>query len=274
MKKIGFGTNWIFDSKGSKIVVTLPHDAQLLDNRDASSEGGSGHGYFVGNIYTYEKYFDVPEDWANKHIEILFEGIYKNATIYLNSIEIASHKYGYTQFTVSLDEYLIYGEQNLIAVVVDNSKLPNSRWYTGGGIYRPVSLLLSDKEHIAFQGVRVRTLSINPAKIKVEIEATSSNIRVEILDKGEIIATAIGNNVEIEVPDAQLWSDETPYLYAARAKLFCNDVVVDEDTVDFGIRTLEWNKNGFFVNGKNKLLRGGCVHHDNGCCGSGKFSGK
>lgn len=271
MKQIEFGANWAFNSKGGKREVTLPHDAQLLDDRDASSEGGSGHGYFVGNIYTYEKHFDVPEDWANKHIEILFEGIYKNATVYLNSIEIASHKYGYTPFTVSLDEYLIYGEQNIIVVVVDNSKLPNSRWYTGGGIYRPVSLLLSDKEHIAFQGVKVRTLSINPAKIKVEVAATSSNIRVEILNKGEIIATAIGNNVEIEIPDAQLWSDEMPYLYAARAKLFCNDVVVDEDTVDFGIRTLEWNKNGFFVNGKNKLLRGGCVHHDNGVVGAASF---
>lgn len=271
MRKKDFGDGWIFYTEGSeKKVITLPHDAQLLDGRRSDSEGGSGHGYFVGNIYNYEKEFLVPLEWENKHVEILFEGIYKNATVYINGVEAASHKYGYTQFTVSLDGKLKYGEENLISVVADNSKLPNSRWYTGGGIYRPVSLLMGEKNYIPFQGVRITTLGISPARILVETETAEAEPNIEILYKGNVVATGRGKKAEIEITDAKLWSCDEPNLYEAHITV-TGENGTDEVLENFGVRKLEYSTRGLFINGTDTLLRGGCVHHDNGVIGAASF---
>lgn len=271
MRKKDFGDGWIFYTEGSeKKVITLPHDAQLLDGRRSDSEGGSGHGYFVGNIYNYEKEFLVPLEWENKHVEILFEGIYKNATVYINGVEAASHKYGYTQFTVNLDGKLKYGEDNLISVVADNSKLPNSRWYTGGGIYRPVSLLMGEKNYIPFQGVRITTLGISPARILVETETAEAEPNIEILYKGNVVATGRGKKAEIEITDAKLWSCDEPNLYEAHITV-TGENGTDEVLENFGVRKLEYSTRGLFINGTDTLLRGGCVHHDNGVIGAASF---
>ncbi len=132
MKKICFNQDWVCNGRA----VTLPHDAQITEKRRANT-GGSGHGYFPGGIYTYEKYFTAPAEWEGKRIFVEFEGVYKNASVSLNGKEILFHPYGYTGFFVEL-EGLKYGDQNTITVVADNSKMPNSRWYSGAGIYRPV----------------------------------------------------------------------------------------------------------------------------------------
>ena len=272
MKKTDFNHEWSFRTANRDWQkVTLPHDAQLLDARSATAPGGSGHGYFVGNIYEYEKEFDVPADWTGKHVEILFEGIYKNCTVSLNGIKLAEHKYGYTQFSVCLDGQLKFGEKNVLSVTADNSKLPNSRWYTGGGIYRPVSLLISDKEHIEFQGVKVSTVSISPAVINVKTKASAGDVAVEIIKDGKVVAAANGDDSNIEVPDAKLWSDETPELYEAHVTLSKDGAVLDEERVIFGIREISVSTKGLFVNGKNTLLRGGCVHHDNGLVGAASY---
>lgn len=272
MEKRYFNDEWSFRTPGKEwIRVTLPHDAQLLDKRDPKSPGGGGHGYFVGNVYEYEKRFMVPAEWRDKHIEILFEGVYRNSTVRLNGKEICQHKYGYTQFTVSLDEHLKYGEENVLSLIADNSKLPNSRWYTGGGIYRPVSLLVANKKHIKFQGVRISTISINPAEINVQTDAPGGDIEIEILKDGILVTKASGKDVNIKIPDVKLWSDQTPELYEARIMLKENDKIIDEVTEQFGIRKLEWSNKGLFVNGQNTLLRGGCVHHDNGILGAASY---
>ena len=256
MKKINFNLDWTCNGQS----VTLPHDAQILEKRSADASDG-GHGYFPGGIYTYEKTFAAPAEWEGKKVLVEFEGVYKNSTISLNGNVIGGHKYGYTTFAVELTG-LNYGAENTLTVVADNSKLPNSRWYTGSGIYRPVWLHIGGKEHIEYQGVKITTASIDPAVIKVETKATS-DVTVEILDGDKVVASGTGAVCEITVPNAKLWCDEMPNLYTA--KVTCGEDVVEEK---FGIRTICWSNKGLFINGKETLLRGGCVHHDNGILGA------
>ena len=272
MKKVDFNVGWDFKTKETSLKnLTLPHDAQLLDGRSADSPGGSGHGYFVGNIYEYEKRFTAPLEWQTKHIELLFEGVYRNTSVELNGKLIGEHAYGYTGFTVVLDDALKFDEENVLRVVVDNLKLPNSRWYSGGGIYRPVSLLIGEKNHIAWEGVRVTTESIRPAKVRVETEATGGEVSVEIRKDGTVVASQKGADVTIEVEDAKLWSCDTPQLYEAKVTLEKDGVTVDEVVETFGIRKVSWDTNGFYINGVNTYLRGGCVHHDNGVIGAASY---
>lgn len=256
MKKLCFNTGW----RCNGTPVTLPHDAQILEARDPKVSDG-GHGYFPGGIYTYEKTFTVPADWEGKQVLAEFEGVYKNSTVSLNGNVIGGHKYGYSNFTVEL-KGLNYGGENTITVVADNSKIPNSRWYTGSGIYRPVWLHIGGEQRIEYQGVKITTLSIDPAIVKVETKATA-DVSVEILHGDTVIANASGVCCEVQIPNAKLWSDETPNLYTARVT--CGGDTVEEK---FGIRKIEWSPNGLFINGKKTLLRGGCVHHDNGILGA------
>ena len=259
MKKISFNTGW--SCNGAP--VTLPHDAQILEKRNPSVSDG-GHGYFPGGVYTYEKTFVAPADWEGEKVIVEFEGVYKNSTVSLNGNVIGGHKYGYSTFTVEL-KGLNYGAENKLTVVADNSKIPNSRWYSGSGIYRPVWLHIGGEAHIEYQGVKVTTLSTAPAVIKVETKATA-DVTVEILDGEAVVATGSGACCEITVPNAKLWSDETPNLYTA--KVTCGEDVVEEK---FGIRVIEWSTKGLTINGKKTLLRGGCVHHDNGIIGAATY---
>ncbi len=259
MKKISFLDGWLCNGQP----VTLPHDAQIVETRSPEASDG-GHGYFPGGVYTYEKTFFAPAQWAQQHVLIEFEGVYKNCTVFLNDRPIGGHQYGYTTFALELAG-LRCGEENTLRVVADNSQLPNSRWYSGSGIYRPVWLYVGGKSHIAYQGVKITTLSIAPARIRVETKATD-NVSVAILDGQTVVAAADGAVCELEIPNAKLWSDETPALYTA--KVTCAEDVVEEK---FGIREIRWSNQGLFINGKKTLLRGGCIHHDNGILGAATY---
>jgi len=252
MKRIGFIENW----RCNGTPVTLPHDAMITEQRSKNASDG-GHGYFPGGVYTYEKTFTAPAAWEGKKVIIEFEGVYRNCTVSLNGKEIGGHKYGYTTFTLPLENLNIGGE-NTITVVADNSKLPNSRWYTGSGIYRPVWIYVGEEDGIGYRGVKITTVSIQPAVVKVDAPA---NAKVEIWDGETVVAFGVPG--EIALPDAKLWSDETPNLYTCR-------VTVGNDTVEekFGIREIKWSPKGLFINGKETLLRGGCVHHDHGVLGA------
>ncbi len=253
MKKIDFNSGWRCNDRS----VQLPHDAQITEKRSASASDG-GHGYFPGGVYTYEKTFTAPAEWEGKKILIEFEGVYKNATVALNGEKIGEHKYGYTTFALPLKNLSIGGE-NTITVVADNSQLPNSRWYTGSGIYRPVWLYVGDEARVEYRGVKITTVSVDPAVVKVEVNATAE-ANVEILDGEKVVATGSG---EIAIPNAKLWSAETPHLYTCRVTV--GDDIVEEK---FGIREIKWSPKGLFINGKETLLRGGCVHHDHGILGA------
>lgn len=257
MKKLEFNKNWRCNGKP----ITLPHDAQITEKRSKEASDG-GHGYFPGGVYTYEKTFTAPSEWMGKKVLIEFEGVYKNCTVSLNGKEIGGHKYGYTTFTLPLDNLNIGGE-NEITVVADNSKLPNSRWYTGSGIYRPVWLYVGEEDRIEYRGVKITTVSVRPAVVRVEVNATAE-AKVEILDGETVVVSGVPG--EITVPNAKLWSDEAPNLYTCR-------VTVGSDVADekFGIREIKWSNKGLFINGKETLLRGGCIHHDNGILGAATY---
>lgn len=275
MKKIAFNTGWKVWKQGKtkKIPVTLPYDAMIHEQRRADAVGGSAHGFFPGGVYIYEKEFTAPAEWKGCHVQFHFEGVYKNASVMINGKEAGGRPYGYVPFDVCADGLLNYGGENTITVTADNSQLPNSRWYTGSGIYRPVSILIGEADRIEWQGVRITTLSYEPARIQVETTICGSgDISVAIQDaEGTVVASKDGACVELNIPDANLWSDEAPNLYTAHVTLSKNGEVIDEVCDTFGIRMIEWSPKGLFINGKNTLLRGGCFHHDNGILGAATY---
>ena len=253
MRKESFNKGWICNGKP----VTLPHDAQISEKRGADVSNG-GHGYFPGGVYTYEKTFAAPVEWEGKTVLVEFEGVYKNATVSLNGKKLCFHPYGYTNFFVELIDLNI-GSENTLTVVADNSKLPNSRWYSGSGIYRPVWLYLCEKDGLRPESVKISTVSVDPAVIKIE-----SPIPVKAEVEG---VSGEGTGFELTIPSARLWSAETPNLYTA--KISAGE---DETAVTFGIRQITWSNKGLFINGKETLLRGGCVHHDSGILGAVTFA--
>lgn len=254
MQTISFLDNWFCNGDP----VTLPHDAQIREKRGRDLSNNA-HAFFPGGIYTYEKRFFAPAAWEGKDLILEFEGVYKNAEVCLNGEKLAFHPYGYTGFFVALDG-LKTGEENTLTVVADNSRLPNSRWYSGAGIYRPVWLHVCEKGGLRPESVKIRTASISPAVIEI---VSPVPVSAEVEGIG-----GKGTRFELTLPDAKLWSAEAPHLYTVH---ICAG---EQDSVDipFGIRQIEWSNKGFFINGKETLLRGGCVHHDSGILGAATYA--
>lgn len=275
MLRQSFNRDWLFYKAGkeSRRAVVLPHDAMLEEKRTADAPSGSAGAYFHGNVYIYEKEFEAPKEWEEQHILFQFEGVYRNAKVFLNEKEAGGAAYGYIPFFVCADGLLQYGGKNTIRVVADASRQPDSRWYSGGGIYRPVWLWTGAKEYIEPEGIRISTLSYRPARILVEVRHSGREVKVEILDKDrKIVASGTGGRQEMEIPDAGLWSEEMPNLYTCRVQLSKDGTVKDIAETTFGIRKIEWNSRGLTINGKSTLLRGGCIHHDNGILGAATYA--
>lgn len=270
MLQIDFCKNWRFRKEGEEkyTLVTLPHDAMIYEERFPECDSGSAGAYFPGGIYEYEKEFEVPAEWEGKKILLRFEGIYRNADISMNGVHVGRIVNGYTERTFELASILNYGTKNTVKAVVDNSEVPNSRWYSGSGIYRPVTLFVSESGDITLDGIKVNTISYAPAKVAVSVKHTGGVASVFILDGSKVVAADVGDAVVLEIPDAKLWSEKAPFLYTCKAVLKDGDVITDTEEVSFGIRKIEWSPNGLLVNGQETLLRGGCVHHDNGVLGA------
>ena len=268
--QIDFCKNWEISKIGDEgsMLVTLPHDAMIHEKREAECESGSAGAYFPGGVYEYKKTFDVPTEWEGKKVLIRFEGVYRKAEIYMNGVKIGRIVNGYTERTFELAHVLNYGAENTLKVVVNNSELPNSRWYSGSGIYRPVTLFVLEQSYIALDGVKVATVSYAPAKIAVSVRHIGGEVSVSILDRDKIMAEGLGDEIELEIPDAKLWNDDTPFLYTCKVTLQDNGSIMDSRECAFGIRMIEWSPQGLLVNGQETLLRGGCVHHDNGILGA------
>lgn len=258
---LDFCRNWTFCKEGgAPVPVDLPHDAMLLEKRDGGCRNGVNSGYFPGGKYTYEKTFELDAAMLGKSVVLHFEGVYQNCKVYANRKLADSHRYGYTAFDVDISDFVQSGE-NTVRVEVDNSLEPNCRWYSGSGIYRPVQLLIREKNHIT--QVHLETVDIHPAKLRADVQTTQeSAITVEVYEGKKLVA--IGKPGILEVPEAKLWSGDNPFLYTVLVK-----TDTDERVIPFGIRKLEWSaKTGLLVNGQRVLLRGGCIHHDHGVLGA------
>ena len=293
MKKYSFNESWRFYKDGyedAAKVVNLPHDAMLSEKRYKGCVTGNGCAFFEGGKYIYTKIFEAPEEYRDKYVALEFEGVYKNAEVYVNDQLAAKRPYGYSNFYVEVGKYLKYGEENEIRVIADNSAQPNSRWYSGSGIYREVWMYVGNKTHISFDGIRIQTVSLNPAIVQLTVDTESVQdlhagrendenetlnpaveIRTEIMYEGKKVAEGSGNEQKITLEDAKLWDVDHPNLYQCRVILLQNGEVIDERTENFGVRMLTWSSKGFFVNGKETLLRGACIHHDNGILGACAF---
>ena len=285
MKKIAFYDGWSFGQAGEeKRPVTLPHDAMLSGGRDASSPTGSAGAFFQAGVYEYEKTIDIPAEGGPATAILEFEGVMHGAKVYVNDVEAGGAAYGYIPFRVNLGAYVTPGGANVIRVVADNSAQPASRWYAGGGIYRPVWLWSGGKTVIAPDGVRVTTRSIDPPSAEVEVRTLgaqsaqdlTARVEIQICDAAPVCAEiSIGADgrakAVIDLPGAGLWSEETPNLYTCRVVLMDNGRIIDTAETLFGLRQVSWSSEGLFINGKNTLLRGGCVHHDNGLLGAASF---
>lgn len=272
MKATSFNTGWTCRHLGSSAPgtpVTLPHDAMLAEERSQTSAGGTNTGWFAGYDYLYEKHFTPDAAQAAQCAVLEFEGVYHNAEVHLNGEKIASCPYGYSDFYADLTGKLLPGRDNVLEVIAHNADQPNSRWYSGAGIYRPVTLWTAPARHILPDGVQVRTLSIDPAEVEVTVQTTASGaVAVAILDGEQTVATAQAESngkavLRVQIPNAKLWSPDSPALYRCRA-MFGDDCA--ETT--FGVRTLSWGDDGFLLNGKRVILLGACVHHDHGVLGA------
>lgn len=244
--------------------VTLPHDAMLAEPRTALSAGGTNTGWYEGYDYEYRRTLTVPEnELADTHI-LEFEGVYHNAEVWLNGQKAAFRPYGYTNFYVDCAPYLHAGE-NELRVIARNADQPNSRWYSGAGIYRPVQLWTARGAHITLNGVKIRTLSLQPAIVEVRVKTTApGTVRLTVDDLPAMQQESDGEAVfTLTLDNARLWAPETPNLYTCRVSF-----ADDEVTETFGVRKVEWGTDGFLLNGKRYIIQGACIHHDNGLLGA------
>ena len=263
---------WKFDQDDKKKKIDLPHDAMLTEERDPELPNGNATGFYPGGKYVYTKAIFGDEKFHNKKVLVEFEGVYMNSTAFLNEEKVGGWIYGYTNFYVDLTDKIRIGKENELKVVVDNSQTPNSRWYSGSGIYRSVNLWIGEKNYIEPEGIKVKTVSINPAVIEVTVDANKTDeMRVvcEVLLNDNVVVSGEGDSMILDIPDAKLWSDKTPNLYTLKAVLKQGDTVIDEAESRFGIRIIAWDAiNGLQINGETVKLRGGCVHHDHGPLGA------
>jgi len=272
MKKTDFNKDWTVQKEGSTEVrnVNLPDDAMIREERKADNPSSSAGAFFAGGRYTYIKEMNVED--PDQIMILEFEGVYQEARVYLNDEEVAYRPYGYTNFFVNLTGKVKDGT-NTIKVIADNSKQPNSRWYSGSGIYREVSLYTARNSYIRPEGIKVTILDTETINVKTDaVSAEGAEVKITILDKeGNEVTSAPGTDIGITIKGAHLWSADDPYLYTCKVTLKENDKTVDGDEVRFGIRTLAWGREGFLVNGKAVKLRGACIHHDNGILGACAF---
>ena len=276
MLKKDFNHEWTcrpLSREGEKIPVTLPYDAMRTEKRTPESMGEGNIGWFEGGDYEYERVLTLSAEDLKTRMVLEFETVYHGSQVWIGDSLAASRPYGYTNFYVDLKGLVKEGD-NVIRVIARNADQPNSRWYSGTGIIRPVWLWQGPEEGILINGVKIRTLGIKPARIQVKAETSAEGpVRIGIFREGEKAAEAEALSEKtpsgfaavctLEIPDARLWSPDHPYLYTCRVS-FGEDV--SEET--FGIRTLKWNaEKGLTVNGKRVILRGACIHHDNGILG-------
>lgn len=284
MQSTNFNDGWAYrhlarsgETGEQWIPVSIPHDAMLSEPRSPLAASGLNSGWFEGRDYEYVRRFTPGRELVGHRMLLEFEGVYHDAEVWVNGEKRAFRPYGYTNFYVDLTDCVRVGESNEIRVVARNADQPNSRWYSGAGIYRPVVLWTAPSGHITVNGLAARTISADAAagraRIAVDVETNAvGDVEIMIPEAGVDMVEACvagGNTFEIDVENARLWSPEHPDLYRMTAR-FTADGATESDTasITFGIRTLEWSDSGLLINGSRVILQGACVHHDNGVLGA------
>ncbi len=270
--------------------LDVPHDWSIESDFSDKNPATPGGGALPGGIGWYRKSFLVDQTQQGKNIYIDFDGVYWNSEVWINGTSVGKRPNGYISFRYDLTPYIKFGEKNNIAVKVDNSRQPNSRWYSGSGIYRNVRLIVANPIHIDLWGTYITTPEVNEQTATVRIvtriknttrEEPSVVVKTTLVDKngrtvgkckpaGTMALRGISAvNQEISVGRPTLWSIENPYMYSVRTKLEIDGKTVDEYETPIGIRTFEFNpEKGFILNGKQVKINGVCNHHDLGCLGS------
>ncbi|MFL5744197.1 MAG: glycoside hydrolase family 2 TIM barrel-domain containing protein, partial [Niastella sp.] len=266
--------------------LNLPHDWSIELPFDSTSPTNNSGGCLRGGLGWYRKTFTIPATDKGRIIYIDFDGVYRNSEVFINGHSLGMRPNGYISFRYELSQFLNYGGKNVIAVKVDNSQQPNSRWYSGSGIYRNVWLVKTGTTNIENWGTYVTTPSVSASSAKVTV-TTSLTGTGEYCDVTTTIINAAGTPVGTQtqkglhvgslqtlpqtfsIAAPVLWSLENPYLYKAVTKVMSKGKVTDEYTTTFGIRSYKFDVDkGFFLNGKHVKIVGVCNHHDLGCLGT------
>ena len=274
--------------------VDVPHDwsIELSTDPDAATKGGGG--YFPAGTGWYRRTFDSPGPWRGQEVSIHFEGVYRNAEVWLNGRRLGTHAYGYTPFRFRITDDLRFDGVNELLVRVANEPQPNSRWYSGSGIYRPVWLEARPVVHIEPDSVFATTRALSDDEAILDVSATvasadrltgegsvefalfapdgvrAASVSVELDERN---ATATGRvTARLTVADPLAWSPEAPRLYTLRASLRGGAGILEESEHAFGLRTVQWSsQRGFELNGRSIELFGGNVHHDHGPLGAAAY---
>jgi len=266
------------------------HDWSIEADFSLDNPATPGGGALPGGMGWYRKHFKLSESDKGKVIYIDFDGVYRNSRVWLNGHLLGFRPNGYVSFRYDLTPYLNYGkEENVLVVQADNSDQPNSRWYSGSGIYRNVWLVKTGQVHVDNWGTNITTPVMNADKSTVEIETTlkneASDVTVEvstlIQDKEGKTLYRISSPVEIaaggkktvthtiQMFNPELWSVRNPYLYTAITEVRVSNKLTDRYRTTFGIRKFDWDEHtGFSLNGEPTKILGVCLHHDLGCLGS------
>ncbi len=273
--------------------IDLPHDWSIEGQPAKDNPAGSGGGFFPAGTGWYRKTFRAPAEWKGKRINVEFDGVYRDATVYMNGHKLGNQPYGYTSFRFDLTHDLDFAAPNVLAVRVDNSAQPNSRWYSGSGIYRHVRVVVTGAVHVAHWGVFVTTKQASSETATIAVRTRVANeagngaqltVETRIVDRAgkaagnskSTLEAAAGVEVEasqeIAVAKPMLWTPESPAQYRVLTRVLKDGKVLDEVETPFGIRTLLWSaEKGLLLNGKSIKLVGGSVHHDNGPLGAAAF---
>ena len=252
--------------------LDVPHDWAREGDFFVGHPSGAGGGALPGGIGWYRKTFTLSDyDSARDRYYLEFDGVYMNSTVYVNGEKVGHRPYGYSSFEYDITPYLRQG-QNVVAVRVDNSDQPNSRWYSGCGIYRHVWLTKTAPVHVAHWGVHADARVVKGKgrlDIAVTLEGQGTVANTLIAPDGRVVGRSKGLKSTINVSNPKLWSCETPYIYTLRTEVSSGGRVVDTYETTTGFRTFRFDpQTGFWLNGRNMKLNGVCEHHDFGCLGA------
>ncbi len=267
--------------------VKVPHDWSIEEGYQKENTAASS-GFVPGGIGWYRKAFTLSEADKERVIQVVFDGVYNNSSVWINGHFLGKRPYGYSTFSYNLSKHLKFdGSKNIIAVKVDRTAYVDSRWYTGSGIYRKVQLIKTNPLHIKQWGVQITTPKVSPEVAEVNVTTKVENPSEAFIEKGQIKYTIIdadgklvsektisvnletSNKDILQVKNPKLWDLDVPNLYTLETQLFVEDRLIDDVSEVFGIRTFNFDANkGFSLNGKNFKIKGVNLHHDAGAVGA------